>query len=175
MTTTTSRMHLAGGAIRAFGKGFAPAFRHLGIAVPADSGRPRRRTDMAALSDAQRHDIEQRLQQRERALRDDIHREMDKSDGYEQLAGEVPDPGDAATADQLIDTNNAEIGRDLGELRAVSAALRRIHEPDFGLCIGCGVEIPFERLQANPSAQRCFACQELYEHTHRGQGPGPTL
>ena len=50
-----------------------------------------------------------------------------------------------------------------GELRAADTALARLHEPEFGLCEGCGAEIPFARLSANPVATRCVACQKLDE------------
>ena len=39
-----------------------------------------------------------------------------------------------------------------------------LHEPDFGLCVDCDADIPFARLQANPSAKRCVACQARAEH-----------
>jgi len=38
-----------------------------------------------------------------------------------------------------------------------------VHEPDFGLCVDCEADIPFARLQANPSAKRCVACQARAE------------
>ncbi|MBL8260918.1 MAG: TraR/DksA C4-type zinc finger protein [Xanthomonadaceae bacterium] len=31
-------------------------------------------------------------------------------------------------------------------------------------CIGCGVDIPAERLRAVPSAKRCVRCQAQLEH-----------
>jgi DnaK suppressor protein len=42
----------------------------------------------------------------------------------------------------------------------------------YGICIDCGGEIPFERLQAQPAALRCIACQNAYEKTHP---PAPRL
>ena len=54
--------------------------------------------------------------------------------------------------------------RDADELRDVEAALARLHEPDFGRCSACGADIPFRRLQANPVARLCIACQDRSEH-----------
>ena len=41
-----------------------------------------------------------------------------------------------------------------------------MQEGSYGVCIDCGVDIPFARLQATPSAERCIACQEKYEKTY---------
>jgi RNA polymerase-binding protein DksA len=42
-------------------------------------------------------------------------------------------------------------------LHAVDAALRRIEEGTYGRCERCGREIPFERLEARPTATLCVA------------------
>jgi RNA polymerase-binding protein DksA len=130
---------------------------------------------MATLTSEQKARIKEKLQSRERELYEDTHREVDKFETYERLASEAPDPGDASTADTIIDTNRAEVGRDIAELRAIGAALQRINSPDFGACIDCGVDIPYERLLAQPAAQRCLQCQRLYEHNHAGAGRPPSL
>ena len=41
------------------------------------------------------------------------------------------------------------------------AALERLHQPDYGVCIECGKDIGFERLEADPSALHCRACARL--------------
>jgi phage/conjugal plasmid C-4 type zinc finger TraR family protein len=56
--------------------------------------------------------------------------------------------------------------------RELEAALARLHEPDFGLCVDCDAEIPYARLSANPTATRCVTCQAQHE---RGAGPAPGL
>jgi RNA polymerase-binding protein DksA len=130
---------------------------------------------MATLTSEQKARLKEKLQSRERELYEDTHREVGKFETYERLAGEAPDPGDASTADTIIDTNRAEVGRDIAELRAIGAALQRINSPDFGSCIDCGVDVPYERLLAQPAAQRCLQCQQLYEHNHAGAGRPPSL
>jgi DnaK suppressor protein len=57
--------------------------------------------------------------------------------------------------------------RELGELGAVSAALRRLKEGPFGLCGDCGDEIAFDRLKVEPWALRCVACEALRERAVR--------
>jgi len=49
-------------------------------------------------------------------------------------------------------------------LRLVEAALKRIADGSFGVCIGCGDEIQSRRLEALPWTQFCLRCQgELEE------------
>lgn len=66
-------------------------------------------------------------------------------------------------ADLNAEPEAASLAVDVIELRAVEASLARVHEPDFGVCADCSAEIPFSRLQANPSATRCLACQTRLE------------
>jgi len=50
----------------------------------------------------------------------------------------------------------------------VDAALKRIAEGSYGLCIDCGASIATPRLHANATALRCVACQEKIENA-KGQ------
>ena len=52
------------------------------------------------------------------------------------------------------------VDRDSTLLRAVKAALRRIHDYSFGTCIACESPISPRRLAAVPWAARCIRCQE---------------
>ena len=52
---------------------------------------------------------------------------------------------------------------DSEELDRLDAALRRIEDGSYGLCVDCGVGIPAARLHAAPDALRCIACQEKFE------------
>lgn len=53
-----------------------------------------------------------------------------------------------------------------GQLRQVNAALNRLHSPDFGICQDCGADIPYARLEAQPTAIRCRGCEALTERAH---------
>jgi DnaK suppressor protein len=70
---------------------------------------------------------------------------------------------DAAVAALETGLDVASLERATRQLRAVDAALDRLHEPDFGICEDCYAEIPYSRLSANPVATRCTACQKLAE------------
>ena len=45
--------------------------------------------------------------------------------------------------------------------RTLQAALQRLHQPDYGVCIECGRDIAFLRLQADPDALHCGDCARL--------------
>lgn len=47
--------------------------------------------------------------------------------------------------------------------RQVRAALRRIEEGTFGVCVHCDQEISQKRLQAVPWAAYCLQCQEIVD------------
>ncbi|MGB7760158.1 MAG: TraR/DksA family transcriptional regulator [Bryobacteraceae bacterium] len=55
------------------------------------------------------------------------------------------------------------VDRDSALLRQVKAALRRIHDGGFGICIDCEYAISPKRLAAVPWATRCIQCQEVAE------------
>jgi len=49
-------------------------------------------------------------------------------------------------------------------LHLIEAALKRIADDSFGICVGCGDQIQDQRLQALPWTQFCLRCQgELEE------------
>jgi len=52
------------------------------------------------------------------------------------------------------------VDRESSLLRQVKAALRRIHDGSFGMCIECESAIGPKRLAAVPWAPRCIRCQE---------------
>ena len=60
-------------------------------------------------------------------------------------------------------------------LRVIEAALRRIADGSFGVCVTCSDDIEDRRLDALPWAQFCLRCQEaIEEHVRRELfGPGP--
>jgi len=49
--------------------------------------------------------------------------------------------------------------REIAELGAVSAALRRLKEDRYGECSDCGEAIAFDRLKVEPWALRCVGCE----------------
>lgn len=58
---------------------------------------------------------------------------------------------------------HAERERDMLELREIAAARERMEAGTYGRCIDCDADIPLARLEAQPWAARCVACQEKHE------------
>jgi RNA polymerase-binding transcription factor DksA len=50
--------------------------------------------------------------------------------------------------------------RELDAIHATKAALAAIDEGGYGVCVGCGAPIPYERLEALPRTRTCVACPE---------------
>lgn len=130
---------------------------------------------MANLTEQQRVHLKQMLDERDKALRDDLVRELNAKEGYKQVASDLPDPGDSSFANLEIDLENAAVTRDITELRAIEAARNRMENGTYGDCVMCETEIPYERLEVQPTAERCAPCQEIYEKTHMDPMRGTTL
>jgi RNA polymerase-binding transcription factor DksA len=116
--------------------------------------------------------IEQRSNELQSEIREDVARA--RSEQYGELAGPAPDPGDQSVADLITDLGQADVSRDLDELRALEAAKGRIADGSYGECVSCGRDLDFQRLRANPAALRCIECQRVFEKTHAVQ-PSPRL
>ncbi|MEL7449871.1 MAG: TraR/DksA C4-type zinc finger protein [Pseudomonadota bacterium] len=76
---------------------------------------------------------------------------------------EGPLPSDFA--EQAVERENEEVLDALGEageaeLRAISMALARIDSGDYGMCTGCGEDIPRARLDVLPFSDKCVHCAE---------------
>jgi len=65
----------------------------------------------------------------------------------------------AADRELLIHTLDRESLR----LREVRAALARMEEGSYGICLGCDQPIPTKRLDAVPWAAYCVRCQEAVD------------
>jgi DnaK suppressor protein len=64
------------------------------------------------------------------------------------------------------------VDRDSTLLRAVKAALGRIHDGSFGTCTACESAIGPRRLAAVPWAPRCIRCQEAADREGQDIGEG---
>jgi DnaK suppressor protein len=109
------------------------------------------------------------IEERRSALGVEIRREVARAreEQFGALAGATADTADQSIADLIVDVDQAEVTRDLGELRELEAAERRIVDGRYGVCVDCGADIPFERLRAQPAAARCVRCQQRHEKTYR--------
>ena len=131
---------------------------------------------MVSMTKNQVDTLQRRMEEELAQLVNETRNEMstEQKPSYIDVDGNVPDSGDEAVADTVIDTDNAIIGMHLQQTRDLNAALDRIQAGVYGECIDCGGEIGFERLTAYPTAKRCIGCQELHEKTYAGT-PTPTI
>jgi len=77
----------------------------------------------------------------------------------------VSGPLSSDFAEQAVERENEEVMDALGEagrveLRQISRALARIEQGDYGICIGCGEQIPLSRLEVLPFSDQCVLCAE---------------
>ena len=122
---------------------------------------------MGHLSQPQLQALQQLLRERESDAQSGIQAEVGHQieEPYAELAGSVTDAGDEATADVIIDVENARVGMQVAELRDLAAARERIAQQRYGICVGCLRDIGYARLHAWPTAERCADCQRLHEQT----------
>jgi DnaK suppressor protein len=119
--------------------------------------------------------FEKVMSERREQLRGEVLEHLQEADDntVTELYGRVHDSGEDSIADLLSDMNLINIEQEAREIAALEAAIQRIHAGTYGKCVDCGAEIELERLQANPSAERCFDCQNRKEF--RGEDTTPSL
>lgn len=125
-----------------------------------------------ALTTQQLQELRHRILERRRQLAAEIRGDAERARGetFGALAGETHDTAEESVADLFADLDQAEMTRDLVELRDLEAARLRLSAGAYGVCSDCGGDIGYERLRVNPAAQRCIACQTRHEKTFAGPG-----
>jgi RNA polymerase-binding transcription factor len=92
----------------------------------------------------------------------------------EQQQDAAPSPSDEldeARSLAEIETHAGVNEREEDRLKVIEDALSRLERNRYGLCEGCGNEIPTERLQAMPFAAYCVQCQRKRSNEfRRGEG-----
>jgi DnaK suppressor protein len=109
-------------------------------------------------------DLEQRQQDLDRRLKEHQGGLSRAEHAREVLTGDSDDVSHRE-ADRELDMALSD--REINELGAVSAALRRLREGGYGSCEDCGADIPFDRLKVEPWAVRCVACESRRERAAR--------
>ncbi len=125
-----------------------------------------------SLTKEQIENFAQRIAARKSLLLDEIRHVLARSSNehYVDLLGGAGDSGDMAAASLVRDITEAEVIRDIGEVRDIAAAEDRLAAGRYGLCTDCGEPVRYKRLDAYPTAKRCFACQV---HRERTLAPSP--
>ncbi|UCE90259.1 MAG: TraR/DksA family transcriptional regulator [Pseudomonadota bacterium] len=99
------------------------------------------------------------------ALLDEIESELRRSrrDSHVELAGRVRDMAEDSVADLVADLEIGDLVRHSDELFAIKEALDRIASGAYGTCVDCGEPIGLDRLNAQPTAKRCYVCKIKHE------------
>lgn len=79
----------------------------------------------------------------------------------------IKDDGDVASDDMMVKKLEALNQIAANRLKSVDAALARLKNHRYGVCLQCGAKIPEERLRAIPYAVLCVACKSGEEGTKR--------
>lgn len=91
------------------------------------------------------------------ARRDEIMSELLK------IEDQLDDPSDKDWEEAAIEAQDDEVLESLGqagkaELRRIEAALERIEQDEYGICVKCGAEIEERRLDLLPDTPFCAKC-----------------
>lgn len=120
------------------------------------------------LTEAQSSKLGKALDGLEREVRDKIRSSMPQlaDQKYLDLVGVVFDTGDEATATMQEEVDHTLLEHYLQQLKEIEAARARLEQGEANVCMDCGEEIGFNRLQAYPFATRCIHCQTVREKMH---------
>lgn len=126
---------------------------------------------MSALSDDQLQRCKQRLRKRQNELISQLKNryglEVSQTDAIGELSSYDNHPADLGT--ELF-----ERSKDLAlqehkerELDEINKSLHAIAEGTYGICKVCSMNIPYERLESNPTADTCIEHAKKYESPRR--------
>jgi DnaK suppressor protein len=120
----------------------------------------------ASLSEGQRARLQAALIERRAGLQDQLAEHLHGQSRAERAREVLQQDGDDAPQ-RLPERDIAAALTDLerSELDAVTSALQRLERGEYGACADCGVDIPFERLLAEPWALRCVDCASARERS----------
>jgi len=89
--------------------------------------------------------------------------EQERIQDASAAAPEVSDRKDIAAHNEAAEVAEGSEARDREEAAGVTAALQRLDAGTYGNCLDCGEAIGWHRLQVQPAAERCVACQAAAE------------
>lgn len=75
-----------------------------------------------------------------------------------EKAGDLPDVSDRASEGFEDELAVGLIAIEAAKLDDIEAAIQRIDDGSYGLCVDCGKAIPRKRLEVLPFARRCLTC-----------------
>lgn len=90
-------------------------------------------------------------------------REMEKR--VDRIHQHAREPLDADSSEQAAQLGNVEVvsaleNEAVREIAQIDAALRRLEDGRYGICVTCGEDISPKRLEAWPASAQCLDCAE---------------
>ena len=116
------------------------------------------------LTPGQRAWLKTELQARQQRLDGLLKRHHEGASRTEHAYAVLADDGEVTrhhAMDREVDMALSDL--EIAELGAISRALSRLQEGRYGCCVDCGAENAFERLRAEPQAERCLPCAQQRE------------
>ncbi|MBN2551980.1 MAG: TraR/DksA family transcriptional regulator [Spirochaetales bacterium] len=103
-------------------------------------------------------------------LKEQILRQLvSESDEFQELVDDMEPKDLADIAAEDIDRRILEVlgSQEIRRLQLIDAALGRMENGHYGICMSCGKKIPEERLKAIPYAILCIECKSSEERRNR--------
>lgn len=80
-----------------------------------------------------------------------------------EKSGDLADVSDRASEGFEDELDMGLMAIEAAQLEDIEAAIKRIDDGNYGICVDCGKLIPRKRLEVLPFARRCLACEGLAE------------
>lgn len=105
--------------------------------------------------------LQRRLERREAEIKENLRtQEEEYREVSQETHAEVMDEAQVQSDTFTRDVMQVHEDR---QLTRIQAALQRIREDRYGLCVACGAKIDEGRLNARPEAAFCIACERKNE------------
>lgn len=119
-----------------------------------------------ALTAPQRDELKQLLLARRKELQRQMTQNLDNL-APSDSGDSVSQDDDARLKNQTREVDGALTAMDADELARIDRALEAMDDGEYGVCVVCGNDIPFERLKVEPMTQHCIVDKAKLEQQAR--------
>ena len=119
-----------------------------------------------ALTAPQRDELKQLLLSRRKELQRQMTQNLDNL-APSDSGDSVSQDDDARLKNQTREVDGALTAMDADELARIDRALEAMDDGEYGVCVVCGKDIPFERLKVEPMTQHCIVDKAKLEQQAR--------
>ena len=119
-----------------------------------------------ALTAPQRDELKQLLLTRRKELQRQMTQNLDNL-APSDSGDSVSQDDDARLKNQTREVDGAMTAMDADELARIDRALEAMDDGEYGVCVVCGKDIPFERLKVEPMTQHCIVDKAKLEQQAR--------